>query len=496
MLLALLLSPVPFAMLCLALPASLLRRLAFVLGAATHFAIVLLSWNSPIPASPSDLIQLDPLAHLFITLISTLFLATSIYFVGYHQQALLSQRIFLACMLALLAALTLVCASQHLGLLWVALEASSLAATPLIYFRLGPRALAACWQFLLMNSVGIALALMGIFCVALATTPLHQTIPLTIHSLIYNAAQFDPTWLRAGFLLALVGFGTKMGLAPLQTWKPDAYGEAPPPVAAILAGAMTLGAFLGLLRIYQICAAAGQAHFASDWMIVFGLLSIAASAVFIIGGIDYRRILAYTSVEHMGVLVLAVGLGAAGQQAAMLHSLHNTLNKGALFFLAGFLWRTYRSNRTSDVRGALHRYPAAGILFLAGLCATSGLPPFGMFFSEFGILLAAIHQSHWTVAVLFLLTLAAVFVGLMTAMLPIAFGQPSPPPEPPPANPPTASWRKPVMLLPTATLLLLALLLGPYQPTPVRNALHDAANSLQPNTPRLASLTQTPEPTP
>jgi hydrogenase-4 component F len=475
-LLVLVLSPVPFALLCLALPASLLRRLTFVVGAAVHFAIVMQTWAHP--AAPMGLLELDPLAHLFVTLISLLFLATSIYFVGYHQQALLSQRVFLACMLALLTTLTLVCASQHLGLLWVALEASSLAATPLIYFRLGPRALAASWQFLLLNSVGIALALMGIFCVALATTPLHEPIPLTIAALIHSGARMDPTWLRVGFLLALVGFGTKMGLAPLQTWKPDAYGEAPPPVAAILAGAMTLGGFIGLLRIYQICAAAGQASFAGSWMIIFGLLSIATAALFIIGGTNYRRMLAYTSVEHMGVLVLGVGLNSAGQHAAMLHAMHNTLNKGALFFLAGFLWRIYRSNRINDVRGAVHRHPAAGILLLAALCATSGLPPFGMFFSEFGILLAAVQQSQWTVAIVFVITLAVVFVGLMTAMLPMAFGRPPEPVEPAPSQMPGWSWRQPVMLIPTAGLVLLGLLLGPYQPKPIRDALRDAGRCL------------------
>lgn len=479
MLIALVVVPLVFGLLAMVAPRSGLRRASMVAGAAVHFALVMRCWRElPAPAF-HDVLALDPLGLLLLTLISLLLLATVIYFVGYHQKVLLSKRVFQACMLALLGCLTLVCESHHLGVMWVALEAASLAATPLIYFRLGARALEATWKFLLMNSVGIALALLGIFCIALSTTSVGG-IELTLEALKNHADKLDPVWLRAGFLLAMVGFGTKMGLAPMHSWKPDAYGEAPPPVAAILAGGMTLGAFIGILRIFQVVAAAGLAPFAGFWMIVFGLLSIATAAVFIVGNNDYRRILAYTSVEHMGVLVLGVGLSVQGAQSAMFHALHNTLNKGILFFMAGFLWRIYQSNRISDVRGAVHRHPIAGILLLAGLCATTGLPPFGMFFSEFGILLAAIQQSQWVIAGLFVLTLTIVFVGVMTAMLPMAFG------EPPASNPvsndqlPGWKWRQPVMLVPACALALLALVLGCYQPQCVRDALADAAKTLYP----------------
>lgn len=485
----LVLIPIPFAALCLALPSSGLRRAALVAGAAAHLLLVMRSWAGPVV--PMGMLEVDALSHLFITLISVLFLATSIYFVGYHQKAMVSTRVFQACMLSLLTCLTLVCASHHLGLLWVALEASSLAATPLIYFRLGPRALEATWKFLLMNSVGIALALMGVFCVALATTGVEPSIGLTIQALVANAAQgkLDVNWLRAGFLLALVGFGTKMGLAPLHSWKPDAYGEAPPPAAALLAGGMTLGAFIGLLRMYQVVAAAGQVAFAGFWMIVFGLLSIAVAAVFIIGNNDYRRILAYTSVEHMGVLVLGVGISATGQAASMLHAMHNTLNKAILFFAAGILWRIYRTNRISEVRGAVHRYPLVGVVLLLGICATTGLPPFGMFYSEFGILLAAVQQSQWWVAGLFALTLAVVFIGVMTAMLPMAFGEPS---KTPPASEyaPGWWWRQPVMLLAAGGMAVLALSVSLYQPQGLRDALRDAAKTLD-TAPKVASVAMT-----
>jgi hydrogenase-4 component F len=269
-----------------------------------------------------------------------------------------------------------------------------------------------------------------------------------------------------------------MGLSPLHSWKPDAYGEAPPPVAALLSGAMTLGAFLGILRVFQICAAAGLAEFAGGWLVVFGLLSIATAAVFVVGNNDYRRIFAYTSVEHMGVMVVGIGLGLGGSYAALLHAMHNTLNKGVLFFMAGFFWRIYQSNRVSDVRGAIHHHPTAGILFLGGLCATCGLPPFGMFFSELGILFAAAQRGQWWVLGIFTLTLCITFVGVMTAMLPMVFG---PPPE---TNLAVAEgkekWRSGAMLSPAIVLLLAAFFLGAYQPPGVGRALKEAAATLEP----------------
>ncbi|MBI5866632.1 MAG: hypothetical protein HZB38_19365, partial [Planctomycetes bacterium] len=155
--------PLLFGAFCLVLPTSPLRMAALVAGACAHLAVVALSWPSAETPAGQDLVGLDPLGHLFLTIISVLFAATTVYFVGYHRKQLVSQRIFQACILGLLSSLSLLCISQHLGLLWVAMESASLAATPLIYFRLGPRALEATWKFLLMNSVGVALALLGIF---------------------------------------------------------------------------------------------------------------------------------------------------------------------------------------------------------------------------------------------------------------------------------------------------------------------------------------------
>lgn len=470
--------PAVFALICLALPGPRLRLATLVVGALTQLGVTAWSWQPSFVVQADEFFTLDPLGHLFATLVNVLFTATSVYFVGYHRKALISQRVFLACMLGLPAALVAVCMSRHLGMLWIMMEAASLAATPLIYFRLSARSLEATWKFLLMNSVGIALALLGIFCTAIATLKVQPAISLELGDLIRHADQLDVVWLRSGFLLILVGFGTKMGLAPLHSWKPDAYGESPPPIAALLSGAMTLGAFMGILRVYQVCSAAELGEFAGQWLIVFGLLSIATAAVFIVGNTDARRILAYTSVEHMGVMVIGIGCGLGGSYASLLHAMHNTLNKGVLFFLAGFLWRHYESNRIGTIRGVLSRHPIAGVLLLGGLCATCGLPPFGMFYSELGILLAAAQKAQWWVVALFVSTLSVVFVGVMTAMLPMVLG---PPPENPPfADRPQDRWRNVTMLAPAALLLATALWLGTYQPASVTAALNRAAETLGP----------------
>ena len=207
--------------------------------------------------------------------------------------------------------MTLITVAHHLGLMWVAMEATTLAAAPLLYFNRNPRSLEATWKYLLIGSVGIALALLGSFFLAYAAL---YTGLGTLAALRRSGAQraaLSRPWLHAAFVLLLVGYGTKMGLAPMHTWKPDAYGEAPGLVGTLLAGGLTSCAFLAILRVYQICTAAGEAEFARELLIALGLLSMASPAVFMARQRDFKRMLAYSSVEHMGILVLGIGIGGA-----------------------------------------------------------------------------------------------------------------------------------------------------------------------------------------
>ncbi len=471
--------PLLVALACLLTPWARLRVAVLVLGTWAHLGVVVWTWvGPPLEWAEIRFIGFEALGQLFVTLVSVLFAATSVYFAGYASRSAASQRVFLACMLALLGAMSLVCVSRHLGVLWVALEASTLAAAPLIYFHMGSRALAATWKFLLMNSVGIALALLGIFCVAVWAGDHGEA--LWLDWTIAGGVNKDPTWLRVGFLLALVGFGTKMGLAPMHAWLPDAHGEAPAPVSALLSGSVLNVALLALLRVYHLCAEGGQAAFAGQWLIVFGLVSVGVAAVFLFGETDFKRLAALSSVENMGIIAVGAGLGAVAAYPSMLHVMHNTLNKGIVFFLAGFLGHVFATTRMAGIRGVLVRAPLAGVLLAGGLCALCALPPFGTFFSELGIVVGAAQAGRWTVLALFVLLLGVAFVNLLSAVMPMIFGRlPAEAASVPPVGA-ISRWRRATMLSVVAVFVALAAGLGVYQPTGVRTALERAAGAFCP----------------
>ncbi len=311
--------------------------------------------------------------------------------------------------------------------MWVAMEATTLASAPLLYFNHNARSLEATWKYLLIGSVGIALALFGSFFLAYAIAEAGLESTLLFDQLIEDAPHLSPPWLHAAFVLLFVGYGTKMGLAPMHTWKPDAYGEAPGMVGTLLAGGVTSCAFLAILRVYQICRAGAEAEFAREIMIFMGLLSMAVAAVFMVRQRDFKRMLAYSSVEHMGILVLGIGIGGLAVYGALLHLINNGLTKGVLFLSAGNIHRAYGSKLTDDVRGAHPARAALGALFLAGFLAITGSPPFGPFVSEFTIVNAAVGSGQFVVGGLFLLLLGIVFIGMGATVLAVVQGKPAEP---------------------------------------------------------------------
>ncbi len=370
----------------------------------------------------------DPLGHLILIVVSGLFALCSVYGIGYLRvRTERSNRVFCACLLTFLAMTTMIALSQHLALMWVAVEGATLSTAVLIYFNHNPRSLEAAWKYLMIGSVGIAIALLGSFFVGYAS--LHEyggDQSLVFQSLVQHAGLLSRPWLRAGFVLLLVGYGTKMGLAPLHTWKPDAYGEAPGIIGALLAGGMTSCAFLALLRVYGIMQAAGEGSFARELFVAMGLLSMAVAAVFMAGQRDFKRLLAYSSVEHMGILVLGIGWGGLAVFGVLLHLINNALTKVVLFLSAGNIHRAYGSKRIDDVRGALRLLPVSASLFLAGFFAVTGSPPFGPFISEFTILNGAVTGGHYAAAGFFLLFLLVIFVGMGATVLAVVQGPTSP----------------------------------------------------------------------
>ena len=326
---------------------------------------------------------------------------------------------------------------------------------------------------MLIGSVGIALALFGSFFLAYASLKAGLEPTLLFDQLIKDAPYLSPPWLHAAFVLLFIGYGTKMGLAPMHTWKPDAYGEAPGLVGALLAGGVTSCAFLAILRVYQICHAGPEADFARGLMIGMGLLSMAVAAVFMVRQRDIKRLLAYSSVEHMGILVLGIGIGGLAVYGALLHLINNGLTKGVLFLSAGNMHRAYGSKLTDDVRGALKRVPLSGALFLAGFLAVTGSPPFGPFVSEFTIVNGALGSGQFVAAGLFLLLLSIAFIGMGSTVLAVVQGIREEKKE-------THVFRDGVSTgAPIVLFMALVLLLGLYVPPALESLLRQAAALLE-----------------
>lgn len=469
----LLLFPFVVALIAALIPSNRWRPMLLPVAAVVHFALTLVcAFRTSDPASAW--IGLDPAGRLVLLLISLLYLITSFYLVGYlkyHPRR--ENRVFVACLLCTLGTMTLVTGARHLGIMWMAIETTALCTAPLIYFNKTPHSIEATWKYMLIGFVGIALALLGTFFLAYASlhAGLHPTLNLS--ELLTCAPQLSKPWLHAAFVLMLVGYGTKMGLAPMHTWKPDAYGAAPGAVGALLAGGVTSCAFLCILRLYQICAAAGETVFISPMLIFMGLFSMAVAGIFMVGQQDYKRMLAYSSVEHMGILILGLGIGPLALFGTLLHLFNNGLTKGVLFLSAGNIHRSYASTHTDTVRGALRRLPVSAALFLTGFLAITGSPPFGPFISEFSILNAGFSSGHLVASALFLIFLLIIFIGMGATVLKVVQG------NVPESAPHTAYHEGVFTVVPPILLLGLVLLLGLHIPAPLNDLLHHAVNFLE-----------------
>lgn len=465
------LAPLACAAVAFAVPSNRRRPLALVAGALAHTGGVVGLLLSAGPPARGDWLGLDALSKITLLTTTTLFLAAAVYAQGYlSRRTDRDNRVFVGGLLALLGAMTVVALSRHLGLTWVAMEAATLATAPLIYFNQNARSLEAAWKYLLIGSLGIALALLGTFFLALSGAGPGGPRSLLVDELVAAGPSLSRPWVRAAFVFLLVGYGTKMGLAPLHSWKPDAYGEAPGLLGALLAGGLTNFAFLSIVRVFQVTRAAGEDAFAREALVGLGLFSIALAAVFVVGQKDFKRMLAYSSVEHMGILALGLGLGGVAAAGAFFHSMNNGLTKGVVFLSAGNIHRAYGSKTTDDVRGAARRLPISGPLFLAGFLAVTGSPPFAPFFSEFAILNGAFGGGRYLVGALLLGFLAIIFVGMGTTVLAVVQG------EPPPGAPGVPLTRENwLMAAPPLVLMVLVLLLGLFLPQGLRDLFGAAA---------------------
>ena len=474
MLYALILLPLTGAAVTWLIPYDRLRPKILALFALAHLGITVQLLTFTPPPSPGGWFHLDGLGKIVLLTISILFLFCAIYSTGYlFYRRERSNRVLCIGLLVCLSAASLVTITHHLGLMWVALETTTITMAPLIYFNRNARSIEATWKYLLICSVGVALALIGLYFLAYATIVARVEPSLLLDDLIRDAGHLSSGWVHAAFVFLLVGFGTKMGLAPLHTWKPDAYGEAPGLVGAMLAGGLVNLAFLALLRVYQLCLATKEIAFFQNALVVMGLVSMVFAAIFMARQADFKRMLAYSSVEHVGIMAVALGLGNKAIFGALFHVMANGLTKGVLFLSSGNIHRSYNSKSTNQVRGALRRLPWSGGLFLAGFIAITGSPPFAPFISEFTIVSSAFIQGRMLVGALFLISLSIIFIGMALTVLPMVMGEV-------PAESEITSYRDNLQTVgPPLALLLLVFLLGVWIPAPLMDLLREGTALLE-----------------
>jgi hydrogenase-4 component F len=447
------------------------RPLLIPLTALIHSAFVCRVVFWPEPYALDGMLGLDALGRLILLVISLLFLASSLYAVGYlRSHPTWNNRVFIVCLLLFLGAMSLAAAARNFGLLWVAVEATTVTSAPLIYFNRNRFSIEATWKYLLLCSVGIALAMLGLLFIAYAGLGDGSGHGLQIDQMLLSAASMSKPWLRTGFVFLLVGFGTKMGLAPLHTWKPDAYGEAPGLVGGLLAGGLTSVAFLAILRAVQVMTAAGEQAPARHFLLALGMLSLVFAAVFVIRQRDIKRMLAYSSVEHMGILVIGLAMGKLAVYGAMFHVFNNAMTKGALFMSAGNIHRYFGSKRMCETQGAIGFLPWSASLFLIGFLAITGSPPFGPFMSEFIILRGIFSGGNLLLGISFIGFLAIIFIGMSSTVLTVVLG-----PSMEQETSPDAVHETFMTVFSPLLLLATVLVLGLYVPEPLRVLFQEAA---------------------
>ena len=345
--------------------------------------------------------------------------------------------------------------SNNIGILWVALEGATLATVLLVSLYRTPASLEAAWKYFILCSVGIAQALFGIILLYFAAEKVlgpGGTSLLWTH-LYAVRNQLEPTVLSLAFVFLLVGFGTKVGLVPLHNWLPDAHAEGPTPVSAVLSGLLLNVALYAVVRSKVLVDGALGRNFSGGLMMGFGLLSVVVAAFFLSRQKDIKRMFAYSSIEHMGIVTFAFGMGGpVAAFAGLLHMTVHSLTKSAIFFTVGHATQKTGTQNMADIRGLIEQSPAIGWGLALGSLAILGMPPFGVFTSEFMVLTTAMHEHPWATPFL-LVALGVAFAAIFGKVQPMVFGE--------------SNLRRlphPPALIPVFVHLAIVLMLGLYIP--------------------------------
>jgi hydrogenase-4 component F len=462
--------PLAAALICLRAPLRAAPAVTTVSGVASFGLVVAL-----VPAAAHrdleclSFLRVDALAAVFLLATGFLYAVVAVYSVGYltagpegEHSAGFSRRLWAGLNLfawAMLAAPMM----SNLALLWVAIEVTTVISALLVAIEDTDGAAEAAWKYVLLASAGLGLALLAtIFAYYAGAHVLGQSYDLGFTQLLAVARRLPHTAVQLMFVLAVLGFGTKMGLAPVHTWLPDAHSEAPTPVSALLSGSLLAVSFYAILRFYQVAQAALGPSFPRNVLLVFGVTSLLLAMLYLFGQRDIKRLLAYSSVEHMGILAIGVSFGVpAALAGVLLHVLAHAAAKGNAFLGAGVLVRKLGTKRMAGIRGGLDLLPWSGPLFLLAILALGAMPPFGLFRSEFEIVAGGLGSGSYVAAAILIVGVTIAFFGLaasVTPMLMLPATQRGMRPAPGRGEPST--W----MVVPVAAGALALLWLGVHPP--------------------------------
>lgn len=359
---------------------------------------------------------------IFLIVLSLVFLMVAIYNCGYVKNfefpdKKISHYSFMILVFVLSMTGTLL--STDLGLAWVLVEATTLSSAYLIYFNKTKNSIEAAWKYVFICSIGIALAFVGIILLNISTGSINS---LSFSDLYANATHFNSAWLKAAFIFMLFGFGAKMGLAPVHFWLPDAHSEAPSPISALLSAALLNSAFLVIVRVFKIMDIANCLDYARLMLLLMGFLSLFVTAVFVYHIKNYKRMLAYSSIENMGILAIGTALGGVAFYAVILHLIGHSLAKASFFLTSGNVLELFGTKRIKSVNGLNKADGKTGWLWVASFLAICAFPTSVLFISEFLMIRQMIAEHHYILCALFALLLTIILFGIGKVVVKMAFG--------------------------------------------------------------------------
>jgi hydrogenase-4 component F len=417
--------------------------------------------------------ELDPLSAIILSVIAFVGTNAMLYSSGYLSEeekkgyvTPKKMREYYILLNAFLFAMFLAASTTSPVLMWIAIEATTLATVFLISFYNKTSSIEAAWKYVVINSVGLLLGFFGMILLIASIGATGGESLLSWSDLRMIAGGASPLAAHVAFIFILVGFGTKVGLAPMHTWLPDAHSKAPVPISALLSGVLLNVAFLALVRFKGIVDTVSADHFAGNLMIGFGLLSVVIVAFTLLRQKHYKRLFAYSSIENMGLIAIGTGVGGIGAMGAVLHIIYHALTKSMLFMSSGNIFLKYSSTKIDSVRGMIRTLPKTSIVFFLGIFILVGMPPFGIFASKFAILSAATNTSIYLLVAL-LLALILVFVGFLRHAALMLYGEPN--------GEIAIGEHNSLTLIPLFVILVVLIVLSLYVPAPIAKLIGEAS---------------------